>query len=136
MEEHNEEIFRITADISRARDLVEMAKERMGIIIKSIPKEVPYKFLEEYYESALQLITAIMYSDGFKTLSHIKVIEYLKKYKEISSFELEILDKMRKFRNGIIYYGKKESGNFFINHERDIKVIINKLLAIAERKVK
>ena len=136
MVEYDEEIFRISADIPRARDLIEMAKERLNIVIRSIPREVPYKFLEEYYETALQLITAIMYSEGFKTLSHIKAIEYMKKYNELSSFELEILDKMRKFRHGTVYYGKKESGNFFINHEKDIKTIIQKLLLLAEKNIK
>jgi len=136
MEESNEEIFSISKDISHANSLFKMAQERLDIIIASIPKEVPYKFLEEYYEIALQLIIAIMYSDGFKTLSHIKSIEYVHKYKEISKEELVILDKMRKFRHGIVYYGQKESGNFFLNHERDIKLIINKLFKITEKKIR
>jgi len=136
MEGSNEEIFSISKDVNHARDLFEMAKERLNIVIAAIPKEVPYKFLEEYYETTLQLITAIMYSDGFKTLSHIKAIEYLNKYQEISSKEIDILDKMRKFRHGTVYYGRKESGNFFINHEEDIKVIINKFIKITERRLR
>ncbi len=136
MEESNEAIFSISKDLNHAKNLFKMAQERLSLVIASIPKEVPYKFLEEYYETALQLITAIMYSDGFKTLSHVKAIEYMNRYKEISSREIGILDKMRRFRHGTVYYGMKESGNFFINHEEDIKNIINMLIDIARKKLK
>lgn len=136
MEEYDKEIFRISKDIPRTKDLIEMAKERLNLVIKSLPKEIHYKFLEEYYEISLQLITAIMYSDGFKTLSHVKAIEYLKNYKEFSLFDVETLEQMRKFRHGVVYYGRKEGGNFFINHEKQIKSTIIKLLKLAEAKAK
>ena len=122
-----------TPDKLRAKDLIEMAKERLKIIIPATPKETMYKFLEEYYETAVQLITALMYSEGLKTLNHIGLIQYLKKYNEFSKQEIFILDQMRKFRHGTIYYGRKESGDFFINNEEAIKRIINKLLKISER---
>src|SRR3989344_2112682 len=114
-------------------DFIVLAKERLKIIIPATPKETMYKFLEEYYETAVQLITALMYSEGLKTLNHIGLIQYLKKYNEFSKQEIFILDQMRKFRHGTIYYGRKESGDFFINNEEAIKRIINKLLKISER---
>lgn len=133
--EASSDIFRISKEPLRARDLIDMAKERVKIVIPSIPKETPYVLLETYYEIAVQLITGIMYSDGFKTLNHISLIEYVSRYKEFSLEEIKILDQMRKFRHGTIYYGKKESGNFFINHEKEIISIINKLFIIAETKM-
>ena len=134
MAESKEGIFKISKDLEQAKDLLEMAKERKDIIIDSIPKSVPYKILEEYYEIVTQLITGIMYSDGFKTLSHVKLIEYMKNYSNFNQYELEILDKMRKFRHGTVYYGRKESGNFFINHKKEIKIITTKLFKILEKK--
>ncbi len=77
-----------------------------------------------------------MYSDGFKKLSHVSSIQYMKKYSELNQFEIEILDKMRKFRHGIVYYGQKESGNFFLNHEKDIRIIIDKLIKLAQKAIK
>ena len=70
-----DEIFKISKDKERAKDLFEMAKERLELL-KLIPKDKSYKIIEEYYEIIKELLTAIMYLDGYKTLSHIKLIEY------------------------------------------------------------
>lgn len=122
-----------TPDRIRAKSLVEMAKERLEIIIPSTPKETMYKFLEEYYETIVQLITALMYNEGLKSLDHIGLIQYLKKYNEFSREEITIIDQIRKFRHGTIYYGRKESGDFFINNKKSIKSIINKLLKLTDK---
>ncbi len=129
-----EDIFKTGKDKERAEYLFEMAKERLDIIIKSIPKSVPYKFLEEY-EIAVQLITSLMYFEGYKTLNHISLIRFLSKY-GFENYELQIIDNMRKFRHGTIYYGKKEGGNFYINYAKDIKKIINKLFILLNKKLK
>ena len=126
-------IFKTKPDRFRSEDLIEMAIERIQIIIPSTPKETPYRFLEEYYEIAVQLITALMYREGLKTLDHLSLIEYLKKYKEFSREDIFILDQMRKFRHGTLYYGKKESGSFFVNNKKEIKEIIDKLLKICRK---
>ena len=112
-----------------------MANERLDLFIRVIPKNLTYKLLEEHYEIAVQLITSLMYAEGYKTLSHIELISYLKKYKEFNSQDIKLLDNMRKFRHGTVYYGRKESGNFFINHEVEIKDIIKKLVNFVENKL-
>jgi len=132
--EISKDVFRISKDIERSKSLIAMAKERVNEVIPLYPKEIAYKILEEYYEVAVQLMTSIMYADGFKTLSHIKLIEYVGNCEGIGESEVKILDSMRKFRHGTFYYGKKESGNFFLNHEEEIKEIIEKLMKIAEGK--
>ena len=129
-------IFKISRDINQAKDLLEMAEERFKIVIPTIPRQTPYVILESYYELAVQLITALMYSEGFKTMSHISLVNYLKKFSEFSNQEINILDKMRKFRHGTVYYGRKESGNFFINHEKEIKKIIIKLFDLLKESLK
>src|SRR3989344_2679077 len=127
MEKYDSEIFKISKDEERAKDLLDMAKERMEFAIKYVPKDMSYRLLQEYYEVAVQLMTSIMYADGYKTLSHISLIEYLKSYNELNNHELEMLDRMRKARHGTVYYGRKDGGNFFLNHENEIKILINKL---------
>lgn len=129
--EKSEDIFRISKDLERARDLLEMSKESLNQIIKVIPKSLPHKILVEYYEIAVQLMTSIMYSKGYKTLSHISLIKFLSNH-GFSYNEIKILDEMRKFRHGLVYYGRKDGGNFYINHEAEIKKIIKKLLNFAE----
>src|SRR3989338_2962220 len=134
--EESKEIFKISKDEARARDLFEMAEERLNIIIKLIPESVSYKLLEEYYEIATQLITSIMYLEGYKTLSHVSLIQFLSKKYDLDSGEIKILENMRKFRHGTVYYGRKESGNFYINHKEEIKKIINKLINLVKKKLK
>ncbi len=46
---YNDEIFRISEDPERAKDLFDMALDRLELI-KLIPKEKAYKIIEEYCE--------------------------------------------------------------------------------------
>jgi len=131
--EKSNDIFRITKDMTRARDLIEMAEESLNKVIRAIPKNLTYAILKEYYEIAIQLMTSIMYSEGYKTLSHISLISFLSKHPGFKQDDIRILDSMRKFRHGIVYYGRKEGGNFYINHEAEIKRIIKKLLNTAKK---
>lgn len=132
-----DEIFRINKDKERARDLFVMANERLKDILPALPRDKPYKIMEEYYEIILELLTALMYADGFKTLSHISANEYCaKNYKCLAENESRIIDALRKFRHGIVYYGKKISGDYLINNENSIKTIVNKLSKLVKEKIK
>ena len=129
----NDEIFKISKNNIRAKSLVEMAKERFEDI-KSESKT--YKIIEQYYEIIKELITALMYCDGFKTLSHKMLIVYLEKnYKRFNKSEIILIDELRKLRNNIVYYGQKIEKEFLINNEKDIKLIIKKLFDIAGSKI-
>src|SRR3989344_1860481 len=120
-----ENIFRITKDIVRARDLFQMANERYTEIIKILPRDKPYKIPEEYYEILVQLITGLMYSDGLKTLSHLSLINYLKEYPAINNAEVQLINSLRKFRHETVYYGKKIGGEFLVNNEEEIKRVVD-----------
>ncbi|MFH1528571.1 MAG: hypothetical protein ABIG69_18345 [Bacteroidota bacterium] len=129
------EIFKITRDKERARALLIMAKERLDIL-KILPKDKTYKIIEEYYEIIKELLTALMYVDGYKTLSHKRLIDYFSQhYDELEDSEIKIIDVLRKFRNEVVYYGKKISKNFLINNEDEIKKIIKSLIKLVEEKL-
>ena len=132
----DEEIFKISKDADRARDLFIMAKERLEML-RLVPKDKAYKIVEEYYEIVKELMTAIMYLDGYKTLSHVKVIEYFSlNYRELDESEIKLADTLRKNRIGIVYYGKKISRDFLVNHEKSIETMIKTLLRLVESKLK
>ena len=121
------DIIKITNDKERARALYEIVAETLEEL-EDIKKAKPHRKIKEYYELIIQLITGIMYSDGFKTLSHLGLIDYLKKeYEEFSESEIKIIDSLRKLRHGIIYYGRKSGEEFLINNEEEIISIINKI---------
>src|SRR3989338_4035708 len=128
-----EEIIQITKDLLRARELYLMAKERMEDIIPILPEDKHYKIIEEYYEVLVQLMTGIMYSEGYKTLSNISLIEYISRYsRELTENQIKLIDTLRKFRHGTVYYGKKISEGFLINHKEDICKVIFLLEKILE----
>ncbi|MDO8623678.1 MAG: hypothetical protein Q7R52_05525 [archaeon] len=121
-----DEIFNITKDERRAKALIEMAQERYRTINNL--KE-PYRILEEYYEIIKELITAVMYSSGFKTLSHKALIEFAEKnIQKLSNQEIMLIDELRIKRNNIVYYGEKVTSEFLKTRENSIKKIIEKLI--------
>ena len=128
----DDEIFSISKNKTRAKSLIEMAQERLDDI-KTESKV--YKIIEEYYEIIKELITATMYLDGFKTLSHKKLVDYLaENYKEFNKSEIILIDELRRLRNNIVYYGHKVNKEFLINHEDRINNIIQKLMVLAKKK--
>ena len=128
----DDEIFKISKNEIRSDSLIEMAKERFSDIKK---ESKTYKIIEEYYEIIKELITALMYSDGFKTLSHKMLIFYLEKnYKNFNKSEILLIDELRKLRNNIVYYGQKVEKEFLINNEEEIISIINKLFKLNNSK--
>lgn len=130
------EIFRIRRDKARAKDLLKMAKERLKLL-KLIPRDKTFKIIEEYYEIIKELLTAIMYLDGYKTLSHVRLIEYFSsKYDYLNRKEIELIDTLRKFRISIVYYGRKISEEFLLNNEEEIRKIIKILLKVVKMKIK
>jgi len=132
----DEEIFRISKDKERAKDLFNMAKERLKLL-KLIPKDITYKTIEEYYEIIKELLTSIMYLDGYKTMSHIKLIGYFSSnYDQLDERKIRLMDILRKSRIGIVYYGKKISKTFLINNENEIKKIIKILINLVKEKIK
>lgn len=131
----DDEIFKISKDIERSKDLFKISNERIDII-KILPRDKPYKILEEYYEIVLGLITSIMYADGYKTLSHISAITYIKNYDIFSENQIKIIDIMRKLRHGIVYYGKKVKDEYLINNEEEINKIIRILNKTINEKLK
>jgi len=83
------------------------------------------------------LVTAILFIDGYKTLSHMNLISYLKtNYKDdFDTFEIELLDQLRKNRNKIVYYGMFMESSYLKMNKKTIIAIINKLFDLCERKI-
>lgn len=129
-------IFKISKDKIRAESLLAMSEEREKRILPVLPRDLPYKLLEEYYEIMVQLITALMYNNGYKTLSHVYLIEYLKKnYNELNDQKIKTIDTLRKLRHGTMYYGKKVGEEFLINYEDDVKNIIETIKSILKEEL-
>ena len=96
-------LIRIQKDKERARSLVKLAAMRYKKIGLYDQETESSLILEIYYEIAKELITAILFIDGYKTLSHTDMIEYLRTHHKnnIDNYEIELLDQLRKYRNKI-----------------------------------
>ncbi|MBW2988475.1 hypothetical protein KY318_03105, partial [Candidatus Woesearchaeota archaeon] len=119
-----EDVFKISKDEARARALVCLARDRFEFV-KSMSHKRAYKIVEECYEIIKELLTALMYLDGFKTLSHLALLEYFSNnYNVLDKKQLKLIDKLRKFRNSIVYYGEQVKQEFLVNYMEEIEGII------------
>lgn len=138
-----EDVIKTTPDRERAKSLVEMASVRLdsiSVMEQADPKKFTSKVVEEYYETILELITAIMCLDGYKTRSdaagaHIASISYMRNYRELKGHEMGLLDDLRKKRIGIKYYGRHVDNDYLQRNEKDIKNLIGKLKSIIKQKL-
>lgn len=129
------ELIRTTPDRERARSLLSMVSTRLmtiNLLKRESPSSFSSKIVEEYYESVLELITALMSAEGYKTRSdipgsHIASIGYLREMHGFPEKDVTLIDTLRKKRSGVKYYGAKVSPVFVKESERDIIEIINKL---------
>ncbi len=131
----NEEIFKVKKDRERAEYLFLRAKDRFEFI-PHYPRDKTYKIIEESYESIKELLTSLMYLMGYKTLSHVKLLEFMQeKFHFFDEKESRMVNTLRKFRNGTMYYGEKINADFLDNHFDEIAKLINKLLDFVEGKI-
>jgi uncharacterized protein (UPF0332 family) len=124
-----EDIFRVSKNPTRAKSLMNLALDRL----EDIKKETKiYKIIEQYYEIIKELITALMYIEGLKTLSHKALITFLERHysKEFTKDEFILIDETRVLRNDIMYYGKNVDRIFLVSKEVQLKGIIKKLTSI------
>ena len=133
-----DEIIRIQPDKERARSLVKQAKIRYEAIKNFNEEKESFLMVEGYYEVAKELITAILFIDGCKTLSHKSLLVYLEsKFKDkFLRQDMELLNQLRILRNKIVYYGETIEPPYINRNKKHIFSIISKLFGICEGKLK
>lgn len=136
-------ITKITPDKERADSMFKMAKSTENVLIKIMNKlgleEDQSMIVREYYEIIRELITAILFFDGFKTKgenAHKETIDYLSKYKEFSEDEIFSLQDLRIKRNNNSYEGKPIKSPYLENKKQKLDLIIRKLKNILEKRLK
>ena len=128
-------LIKITHDNEKAKSIIKMVsliEERIKIQDKD---KLAALIVADYYEVIKELITALLLTEGYKTLSHKDLIDYLKDYKEFNNFELAILDDLRVLRNRIAYDGFFVESSYLKRNEENIKKIIDKLKGLLNKKL-
>lgn len=119
-----------TSDLSRAKSLIKEAEESYNIltwIIEKIglnDKNANY-IIKNCYDIIMELIRARMFLDGFSSSgigAHESEVSYLKEI-GFKDTEVEFVDQLRYFRNGILYYGK----SFDKGYAKKVLVFLDKI---------
>jgi len=101
-------------DLARAKALVEESNESYKILISFIKnnkineKNSNY-IIKNTYDIIMELVRAKMLSEGFNASgqgAHEAEVSFLRNLK-FTEKDIDFADKMRYFRNGIVYYGKR-----------------------------
>ena len=130
-----ENLIKITLDKERARSLAKLARLRYEKI-KTFDEEKDSSLIAEgYYEVSKELMTAILFIDGYKTLSHKDLIEYLGiNFKDHFSYsDISLFDQLRKLRNSVVYYGVFVEPSYVKRNKAHISQLISKLFKICEK---
>jgi hypothetical protein len=99
-------LIKIEPDKEKAKALFQLSEKRLSKIKLYNEKTESELILEAYYETAKELMTAIMLCDGWKSMGHEELIIYLSQhYPEFPEWQTELLNQMRIRRNRIVYEG-------------------------------
>ncbi|MEK6907411.1 MAG: hypothetical protein AABW45_02690 [Nanoarchaeota archaeon] len=130
-------IKKISKDIERPKAILNSVLLREKFLKDKDEKEFASIFIETDYEIIKELITALMYLNGYKTLSHEYLISFLNRfYKNFSEYEINLIDKLRITRNKIAYEGFLVESDYYSNKKRDIKSVIEKLKKVINNELK
>lgn len=130
------ELIKITPDKEKAKSVIKMTsliEERIKIQDK---ERMASLIISDYYEVIKELITAILLIDGYKTLSHKDLIDYMKqKYPEFTLYEISVLDDIRILRNRITYEGFSVEPSYLSRNESLFISITQKLRNLTKEKL-
>lgn len=131
------DLIKITPDKEKAKSILKMVdliKERISIQDRH---KMTALIISDYYEIIKELITAILLVDGYKTLSHKDLIEYLSiNYKEFNNRDISILDDLRVLRNRVAYEGFFVESYYLDRNEKLFLNMIKKLKDLINKKIK
>jgi RecJ-like exonuclease len=131
------ELIKITPDKEKARNILKMISLIEERIKKQEKEKMAALIIADYYEIIKELITAILLIDGYKTLSHKDLVDYIKeKYTEFTKQEISVLDDLRVLRNRIAYEGFFVEPSYLYRNEYLFRTMIQKLRNLIEKKLK
>lgn len=130
-------VKKISIDKNRANNLYLESQRKIKLLQKKIDKlgiddESANDYIEDCYNILIFLIRAKMLEEGYSSSgqgAHEAEVSYSRKLK-FNESDMELLDKLRYFRNGIIYYGKrfdKEYAKKIIEFTKKKFKLLNKL---------
>jgi len=128
----DDRLIKITPDKERAKSIMDMVELRQKRVDASKDDAFSTLLLEDYYEIIKELATAVLNLNGYKTLSHKTLFDYLKNnFRIFSSAETEPMHELRKTRNKVVYEGFFIKPSYLRRNKPVVKSIILKLRKLA-----
>jgi len=131
-------VKRIKADVERAKSLVNTSERKINSLKNQIEKlgvqnENANDYIEYCHDILMLLIRAKMLTDGYSASgqeAHKAEVAYLRNFK-FNEADIQFLDKLRFFRNGMLYYGTildKEYAEKVIKFTKRISIKLREML--------
>lgn len=103
----------VTINSERAQSLIRESERKLRSLNENIEKvginpDNASDYVEHCYDIIMFMIRAKMYLDGYSASgqgAHEAEVSYLRKL-NVAEKDIQFMDQLRYFRNGIIYYGK------------------------------
>lgn len=126
-----ENLIKTTPDKEKANSILKMINITLDMISNLNPNKFSSNITKEYYEIIRKLMSIIILLDGYKMYgegSHKNLIQYIQKnYKQLTEYEILLIDELRITRNKIAYDGFFVEKEYLKNKSDEIMTIIKKL---------
>lgn len=130
------DLIKIIPDRERAKSIIKMVtliEERIKLQDRD---KMSALIIADYYEIIKELITAVLLIDGYKTLSHKDLIDYIKgRNYGFNDYDISILNDLRILRNRVVYEGFLIEPSYLNRNEILFNTIIQKLKDLIKNKL-
>lgn len=132
-----EHIKKISKDKDKAIALIKMANLRYEFW-SNLKFDSKYTSIavDGYYEIIKELLTALLYLEGYRSDNHECLVSYLNKHYPNFSYEVSVIYQLKKIRNDIDYKGFFVSADYLKRNKLEFKHIIETLQKLIKEKLK
>ncbi|MGE0793454.1 MAG: HEPN domain-containing protein [Candidatus Woesearchaeota archaeon] len=130
-------VKRISPDINRSENLLQESEKKYKLLNNNISKlgiddDNANDFVEYCYNIIMFFIRAKMLEEGYSSSgqgAHEAEVAFARNL-NLSEVEIEFLDQLRFFRNGILYYGKQFDKEYAEKVIKFTKEFVNKKIKV------
>ena len=129
-------VTKINKDEDRARSLLKMAELRYEFWSNiNVDSKYVSIIVDGYYEIIKELLTALLYLEGYKSDNHECLIAYLKeKYTDLA-YEITVIHQLKRIRNDIDYKGFFVKQDYLDRNKVEFEHIIKTLQKLIKEKL-
>lgn len=131
-------IVKLTPDKEKVKSMLKLIEDREKFIFSIDIEKFSTIAAENYYEVIKELATAVLLLDGLKAIgenAHKELIDYLSNYRELSEYEISLMNDLRIKRNRSSYEGRRIDREYLQNKKDKLLAIIDKLKKLVKNKI-